>query len=207
MTDKISICNMALSALGVSTEIQDFDNEKSKEAQACRRFYDNLRQKALRDFDWPFANAIDFLALLANPAGLTQPTVEWTYWYRYPANALAIRRILNGATRSDTTDSRTDYAVGRDATGRLIYTNMATAQIQYTYDETDATRFPPDFADAFSLLLASRIAPRLTGGDPQKLGVQAYTLYRISLSEAKANAANEEPRVDPPEADMISVRE
>lgn len=206
MSDKVSICNMALSYLGVSTEIQDFDNEKSKEAQACRRFYDNLRQKLLRDFDWPFANAIDFLALLANPIGLTQPTVEWTYWYRYPANAIAIRRILNNATRSDTADSRVDFAVGRDSAGRVIYSNMATAQIQYTYDETDATRFPADFADALSLLLASRMASRLTGGDPNKLGMQTYQMYRLSISEAKANSANQEPRVRPPEADMIAVR-
>lgn len=207
MTDKITIANMALSHLGASTEIQDFDTDKTKEAQACRRFYDNLRQKVLRDFDWPFANAIDFLSQLPNPTGLSQPTVEWSYWYRYPSTAIAIRRILNGATRSDTADSRADFAVGRDAAGRVIYTNQAApAQIQYTYDETDATRFPPDFADALSLLLASRMAPRLTGGDPQKLGIQAYQMYRFSISEAWANSANQEPRVDPPEADLITVR-
>lgn len=206
---KIDICNFALSQLAISYEMQDFDNERSKEAQVCRRFYDAARQKVLRDFDWPFANAIDFLAQLANPTGLSQPTVEWAYWYRYPANALSVHRILNGATRQDTRDSRVAFAIGRDSVGRLIYTNMAPpAQIQYTFDEQDATRFPPDFVIALSFYLAFLIAIRLTqGGDTGlKLRTEAHAFYREAIQEAWANSANQEPQIVPPDADMITVR-
>lgn len=206
MAAKIDICNMAISHLAVGAEIQDFDNEKTEPAMACRRFYDIARQKVLRDFDWPFANTVEYLAQLANPSGLTQPTVEWTYWYRYPANALAIRRILNQATRVDTVQSRAEYSVGRDATGRVIYSDLLTAQIQYTYNETDTERFPPDFVVALSLYLAFLIGPRVSGGDQFKLADRAYLLYRQAIAEAKANAANEEPRDQPPEAEMIAVR-
>lgn len=203
---KIDIANMAVSHLAVGLEIQDFDNEKTEAAQAARRFYDLARQKVLRDYDWPFANTIEFLALLANPVGLTQPTTEWLYSYRYPANAIAVRRILNQATRVDTAGSRAIYSVGRDSVGRIIYSDLATAQIQYTYDETDTTRFPPDFAVALSFYLAFLIGPRVSGGDQFKLADRAYVLYQRAILEAQANAANEEPPDNLPDAEMILAR-
>lgn len=210
MSSKADICNQALSHLAISTEIQDFDNEKSKEAQACRRFYDVARQKVLRDFDWPFANTIEFLALLANPAGLNQPTIEWAYSYRYPANAVAIHRMLNGATRIDTQLSRAMYSIGRDSVGKIIYADLATpVQVQYTYNETDPERFPPDFVIALSFYLAFLIAARLTqGGDTGlQLRKDAYAWYVKSVDEAQANSANQEPSDLPPDAEMIRVRE
>lgn len=203
---KTDIANMAVSHLAVGLEIQDFDNEKTEAAQAARRFYDLARQKVLRDYDWPFANTIEFLALLANPVGLTQPTTEWLYSYRYPANAIAVRRILNQAMRVDTADSRAIYSVGRDAVGRIIYSDLATAQIQYTYDETDPTRFPPDFVVALSFYLAFLIGPRVSGGDQFKLADRAYLLYQRAILEAQANAANEEPPDNLPDAEMILAR-
>lgn len=207
MSAKIDIANMALSHLAVSTEIQDFDNEKSKEAQVCRRFYELARMKVLRDYDWPFANTIEFLALLANPVGLTQPTAEWTYAYRYPANAVAVRRILNQATRVDTINSRAIYSLGRDSVGRIIYSDLLTAQIQYTYNEIDPERFPPDFVAALSFYLAFLIGPRVAGGDQYKLADRAYGHYRNGLAEAQANAANEEPPDNPPASELELSRD
>jgi len=52
--------------------------------------------------------------------------------------------------------------------------------------------FPPDFAEAVSLLLAAYLAPTLTGGDPQKLGGRALQLYEWAIARAKANARNEQ---------------
>lgn len=67
--------------------------------------------------------------------------------------------------------------------------------------------FPPDFAEAVSLLLAAYIAPTLTAGDPQKLGVRAYQLYEFRLRAAQANAQNEQ-QVDMlvPESEFIRAR-
>src|SRR5687767_3211022 len=115
MSADVDIANMALGHLGISTEIQVLATEASKEARACRRYYNLARDKTLRDFDWPFANAIEDLQLIEE-----QPTVEWAYSYRYPANAVAVRRILNGATRADTESSRVRFSVGRDDLGRII---------------------------------------------------------------------------------------
>jgi hypothetical protein len=200
---KIDICNMAISHLAVGEEINDFDTDATESAQACRRFYDPARLKVLRDFDWPFASATVALSLVE-----TDPTVEWGYSYRYPADALSLRRMPNGATRVDTQLSRALYSIGRDSAGKLIYAATADAEIQYTFDEDDAERFPPDFVIALSFYLAYLIANRVAGGgDVRKLKTDAYAGYRVALLEAMANAANEEPSDPPPEAEMISVRE
>lgn len=203
MSAKIDIANMAIGHIAVGEEIADFDLEKSEHAQACRRYYDIARQKVLRDFDWPFASTVEALTLVA-----TAPTIEWGYSYRYPAKSLAVRRILNGATRVDTPSSREHYSVGRDATGRILYADLASPlQLQYTYDETDTERFTPDFVIALSFYLAFLIGPRVTSGAQiAQLSDRAFGHYKLAIMEARANALNEEPRDDPPEAEMILAR-
>lgn len=203
MSAKIDIANLAISHIAVGEEIADLDNEKSEAAQACRRFYDVARQKVLRDFDWPFASAVEVLALVA-----TAPTIEWGYSYRYPSKAMALRRMLNGATRVDTRSSRAHFSIGRDATGRILYADLASPlTIQYTYDETDTERFTPDFVIALSFYLAFLIGPRVTSGAQIKeLSDRAFGHYKLAIMEARANALNQEPKDDPPEAEMILVR-
>lgn len=204
MSSELDICNMALSHLGVSTEIQDLATERSKEAQACRRFYENTRDEVLRDFDWSFARRREDLALVA-----TDPNTDWGYSYRKPADALAIRSLPNDAgIRIDTAASRVVYEEGSDTTGDLIFTDQTDAEVIYTFRETVAEKFPPDFVQALSLLLASKIGPRVAGGDQFKLADRAFTLYRVAIQKAQANAANENGRLDPePDAEMIRVRE
>jgi hypothetical protein len=78
----VDICNLALSHVGVSTEIANLDTERSKEAQACRRFYEPTREEVLRAFAWPFATRFVDLQLVEE-----EPNDEWAYSYRYPATA------------------------------------------------------------------------------------------------------------------------
>lgn len=198
---KVDIANLAISHLAVGLEINDFDAEKTEAAQACRRFYDVARQKVLRDFDWAFANTIESLTQIA-----ANPTLEWGYSYRYPAKALALRRVLNGATRVDTATSRAVYSIARDGTGRILYTDIVSAAIQYTYDEDDTTRFPPDFVIALSYYIASLIGPRVAGGDQFKLADRAAVYYRQAIAEAQRNAAQEEPRDQDPDPALVNIR-
>jgi hypothetical protein len=204
MSSDLDICNMALSHLGVSTEIQNLSSERSKEAQACRRFYEPTRDEVLRDFDWSFARRRADLSLVA-----TDPNTDWGYSYRKPAEVLAIRSLPNDAgIRIDTVASRVVYEEGSDTAGELIFTDQADAEVIYTVRETDPEKFPPDFVAALSLLLAARIGPRVAGGDQFKLADRAYALYRLAIQKAQANAANENARLDPdPDAEMIRVRE
>lgn len=193
------LCNEALSHLGVSVEIASLDSDKSKEAKACRRFYDRTLDEVLRDFAWGFANVIESLALVEDFTGLAS---DWLYSYRYPANAVAIRRLfLDGAGRLLNERAQTRYTFGRDASGLLIYADLASATVEYTMRETDTSRFPADFASAFTHLLAHKIGPRVAG-DKVQLVADQLQLYDLSLRKARANDLNEQ-KPDPARFDEL----
>src|SRR5690348_5220067 len=131
MPADVDVCNQALSHLGVATEIQDLENENSANARVCSRFYDDARDQALRDFPWPFATMSGALALVT-----VNPTIEWAYAYRMPADALAFRRFVTGRlgilpTPNSFCDAQfpsplalnVPFRIARDDGGQLIYTD------------------------------------------------------------------------------------
>lgn len=201
MASSTEICNLALSHLGVGKEIAALETERSQEASACRRFFDLARDEALRDFAWPFATKIIALGLVEE-----EPNDEWNYAYRYPTDCLNLRRILSG-TRNDTRQTRVPHRIARDDSGRLIYTDTENAEAEYTILVDDPEQYPPDFTMALSLLIASYIAPRVTGGDPFKMGDRALRLYALSIEKARANSINEEQTEEHPESEFIRGRE
>lgn len=192
------ICNMALSHLGISKEIANL-NEQSKEAEACRRFYDITRQSVLKDHSWPFASKYATLALIEQ-----NPNDEWTYAYRYPVDCLFLRRILSGL-RNDTEASKIPYAISQDDAGYVILTNQDSAQVHYTIDVSESL-FTSDFALALSYRLSHYMAPRLTAGDPYKLGAQSLQKYFVEVSRATANAFNEDASVQFQDTESILAR-
>lgn len=197
---KASICNMALSHLGVSDAVTDVDTESSKEAQACRLFYEACRDDVLRAFAWPFAVIIEDLTIVEE-----DPNDEWAFSYRYPSGCLAARRLLSG-TRTDSQNTVVPYRVARDASGRVIFTDLEDAQIEYTSLVDAEEEWDSIFVSALTYLLAFKIAPRLAGGDESKLGDRAFKLYLYELSRAQAAAANEERPDLPPDAELITAR-
>src|ERR1019366_340865 len=118
----IGICNLALSHLATGLEVQSW-TDATKEAAACRRFYDLARRKVLRAFPWPFATQFVSLTLVGGmPA---QPvTPEWGYSYRLPPDWLRIVRICSGRSRNDTQQTRIPYRVMSDNAGGLLYTDF-----------------------------------------------------------------------------------
>lgn len=198
------IANMAISHLGVGVDIADLDTEDSQEAIACRRFYEPARKATLRDFPWPFATAFADLALVeTTPDEIDE---EWAYSHRYPSSCLKIRRIVSGVL-PETRQSRIPYQEARDSTGKLIYSNYLTPRVEFTYDESTVSRFDDDFVLAFSLRLAAYVAPRLTSGDPFKLGLRALQLYMSHVGMAQATAVNEQQDREEPESEFIRARD
>lgn len=191
METRNSLCNMALSHVGITDRIADI-TDKNTRARACFLFYDNVVEQALRDFDWPFARRYSTLQIVATLA--TDGTAEWTYSYRAPSDMLAARRIVNGLnTRVETVLSRIAFTLAGDDQGGLIYTDRAAPVIlQYTARAIDTSRFPADFAQSVALLLAAHIAPEISRGDELKLGERALAKYDYRVRRAWANAANEE---------------
>lgn len=200
MASETEICNLALSHLGVGKEIGNLETENSAEASACRRFYDPTIEKVLTDFPWPFATRFATLALVEE-----DPTEEWEYSYRLPSDSLKVRRILSGS-RQDSPNSRIAYRIASDSAGRLIYTDQDSAQVEYTARLADTTLFDVLFVEAASYALAYQIAPRVTAGDPFKLGEKAFQMYQYSLRQAQASALREQQDDFPLEAEHIRGR-
>jgi len=206
MASETEICNMALSHLGVSKEIANLETERSAEASACRRFYDMTRDEVLRGFPWPFATKFAALGLVSDSDDDDHGNDEWDYAYRYPTDCLKMRRIKSG-TRNDSRSSRVPYIIAKDDEGKLIYTDQEDAEAEYTVLVDDPGLYPPDFVMALSLRLAAYIAPRLTAGDPFKMGDRSLKLYVLSQATAEANAVNEQQDEDTPDPDLIRARE
>lgn len=197
---KTNLANLALVHLAVSSEIANVDTDNTPIARAFRRVYETTRDEVLRDFAWPFAKRTVELQLVEE-----DPTTEWAYSYRYPTDCLKARRLVSGS-RNESRAQRIPYSIAGDDSGSLIYTDLEDAQLEYTMGVTDPARWMPDFVVALSLLLAHRIAPSTTGGDPAKLGRRALELFQFRIASAQNNALNEEQADIEPDSSLISSR-
>lgn len=200
MASKVAICNMALGAVGVGDQIANLDTERSAEARACRLFYEDTLKELLRLFPWPFAKKTAALALVEE-----DPNDEWAYSYRYPVDCVMPRRILSGV-RTDTRATRVPTSIDSDDSGQLILCDRAEAELEYTRFVDNPQVFPGDFVSAFAYLLAIRIAPLVTAGDPFGIMQKAQRLHDMYLLKAQANAANEEQPDVEPDPETISGR-
>lgn len=183
--NQVEICNIALGRIGMET-IERMD-EASECARVCRRFYDFVRQTVLRQYPWTFATKQVRLALM------DQTPPDYKYAYRYPADALCLRHMYNeyfqGLTRNN------QYKLLGDKDGKVIYTNVPNAWIEYTEDSEDPTFWDAQFIEAFAWKLAAEIAFTLTGNlNIAQNCVQAYNAYFV---EAAADDAMEENVLDP----------
>jgi hypothetical protein len=194
------IANIALSNIGVGKEIANLDTEQSAEANACRRFFETAKKATLSDLDWSFATKCAVLNLVEEG-----PNTEWKYSYRYPVDAISIRRVVSDI-RNDTSLTRVPLKITRDGSGKLILTDRQNAEAEYTENITDPGFFTPEFDLALSFRLAYYIAPRLTGGDPFQLQNRMIKFYELELNQAKKTNINEQVPDLPPESEFIETR-
>lgn len=200
MASKTEIANLAISHLGTAKEISALETERSEEANACKRYFDVARDAVLKDFNWPFATKIFKLSLVQE-----DPNADWKYAYRYPVDCIHVRRILTGK-KNETRQDRIPYKIGKDALGKIIYTDKELAEIEYTERVEDPQFYSADFVMALSFRLASYIAPRLTKGDPFKMKNDMVAQYEAEIEMAKSNSLNEEQVYEDPESELIRVR-
>lgn len=183
--NKIEICNIALGRIGVEN-ISRLD-EESEAARTCRQYYDFARQNLLRQFPWTFAVRKVQLALL------TTTPEDYKYAYRYPAECLAVRTMYHSGC-CDRIPKLNMYKIGSDEEGRVIYTNIEKAVMEYTADIEDASLFDAQFIDALAWKLAAEIAFKLTGR--MDIAQNAQQAYLAFASQAQTEDANEENLYD-----------
>ena len=153
MMDKIDVCNLALSRIGIDTV--EALTEASEPARVCSQFYDHCRRVVLRKYPWTWATRrVQLAELTDKPQG-------FSYAYRYPASCVALRKLYNG--HFDNIPAYTGYQIVSDKEGRVIYTDVANVSAEYTADIEDAGLFDDQFVEALSWKLAGAIAFKLTG--------------------------------------------
>jgi hypothetical protein len=196
-TSVLSICNMAIARIGVSKLISSL-NEPSNEARMCSLFYEQMRDYALREYPWNFAEK---RVVLAN-AGI--PPQGYGYKYAYPSDCLKALRITNPSTRTPRNDQRVHFKVATENGIKVIYTDQAEAELVYTSRIEEPTLFDPMFSSALSYLLASEMAMPLSV-QPQ-IATQARNAYAQVSSAAAAASMGEGAEEPAPESELTSAR-
>ena len=198
MSSDVEICNIALSRVAYTQPIVSF-TERSKAAELCRVFYSSLREQVLQAFPWPFAESIVALADIGSPAP------GWAFRYRYPADCLKVRDIVQpGWRRALRSDQQTPFALGYDSGGWVIHTDQPEAACRFTFKVEDSTFFDAQFADALSWRLAMELAlPLSSKPDLQQFATQQF---RQALTVAEGSAFQESQDDPEPESEFITVR-
>lgn len=180
MTTSTDIANMALRNIANSNEIANLDTDTSKQAKACRAFYQISLLHLLRRRHWRFARKVAELVIV-DP----NPDSHYEYAYRYPADCIEFRNVRSSERVMNET-TLIAHDIIPDADGRLVVTDEPDACGEYTYMVSNPDHWPPDFILALSFHLSTLLAPSLTSGDPFQMGKQAAMLYQYYFGEAAA---------------------
>lgn len=180
MISKITICNLALAQLG-QAPISSLEQDDEK-ARRLNLFYDPVRDEVLRTHNWAFAGAEEPLALIE-----TDTENPNRYIYKYPAEALFVRRVFSRDGRGEALKFREVFRT--DLHSRVLAVDCPRAYAEYTRRILDENLFDAAFVKSFSLALACDLAVALTGDS--QLAAQILQKYTLSLDEARRSNMTE----------------
>ncbi len=181
MYTSTSICNMALAYLGqapISSLKQD--NER---ARLLQLFYAPVRDEVLRAHNWAFATVEKPLVRV-----VTQARKTGRFFYKYPADALFIRRVSSPAHTQQPLPFTQEYDAHTHQ--RMLVTSAAQAVATYIRRVTDESQFDATFAKTFALALASDAALALTGD--VTLAARLQQQYQIYIEQARQTNLSEQ---------------
>ena len=215
---EVDIANMALSYLGISTQIQSFADQ-NEQAKACAFWYPKCRDQLLQMAPWPFAYTSITLASDASLAGAsgtiggTFAFPGWPFAYQYPNDCLQAIAVttyagqrLGPAYWSNwwwPTAGMT-YAIPKipykivQSTANpgdlmILCDVQATATsplyLFYIQCVTNTAQFSPLFTDALSFSLGWKIGMSLRSSNPAKVQY-CQAAAKQSRLEALAQALN-----------------
>jgi hypothetical protein len=207
---EVVIGNMALARIGVSRPLSgDQDGtlanctDTSVEKEQLDLWYDQSRQRALTEYAWQFARKSVLLTQASDGVGEIWDD-EWDNAYELPTDCLMARRFVNdrglGYYRYGCSegiwpwgdDSEWKFVIRAHKGAKVILTDVSTADanLEYTENVTDVTRFTRPFAAGLAWLIASELALPLdvNVGKAQA----ALQTYYATAQQAAAFSANEE---------------
>lgn len=183
MADKITIWNLALSAIG-SRALISSPVEKGREADLCRLYYPQLVDSLLKSASWPCANAWAKLAVVAerdlSVAWTPGPVAPgWRFAYAAPADMLAPRHLI----------SFNRFAVGNYAEQTLLYMQEEQPVLYYTRRVEREETFDTALTSALISILASKLCRPISGKDGRTEKLKEEAVETVLL--AKTEFANE----------------
>jgi hypothetical protein len=175
MISQVDICNLALTHLGVKpiTSLED----SSAPARALKLIFNNTRDAVLRAHNWNFASKTEALAEISG-----EPVLGWSHLYKYPSNALFIRKIMNDQTLSITTPQEFKECLSPRTNQKAIAAKIPLAYAEFTVRITDSNSFDANFVDALSYRLAATLAQPLTGD--AGMGSRLLGVYDVMIRDA-----------------------
>jgi hypothetical protein len=184
---EVSICNLALTEIGRSSQIASID-EQSTSARLCKQRYPYARDAVLRAYDWNFAAARVELDALSG-----SPVFEYSKAFTLPDDCLRVRSIYGGERCKWKVEKRQILA---NWTGKLplIYTALIT----------DTTEFDPLFVAALASYIAADICIALTESTTRQQGL--WQSYRMKMTEARMRDGQEDTPDDLPVGSWVESR-
>lgn len=186
-----TIINQALSRLGISKRVVSIKTDLTQEADTARLHYVEDVARTLRDVPWPFATRHAALQLVT---GVSSP--DWAYAYRQPTDCVFERRLI--APRSGAVDpTPPPFQLSSDAQGGLIFCNVASATLEYTYRPPCAAGIGDAlFREALGWRHALSLAPALSR--MTEAAAACEKMYEQTIAKARAILTPGVPGVLPP---------
>jgi hypothetical protein len=190
--------------------VVNFLTDQSEQAKCVRTYYDQAVRVLLADFPWPFATVQQKLNLVENFY-----SAERQFAYAYPVNCIKVRRLYSpfGYNRNDDVQSKQKYKIVQtpspDNQGQMIKVILADCPnlwVEFTGNDTVVSDYSEVFVECLEYLLAWKMAPRLTGGDPYQLGEKAKNNFIQTRKTAETIDGNEEVPDDQRLGEFIDQR-
>jgi len=174
----VSICNIALIALGTSTITSLSDNVKG--AILCKLRYDDCRRAVLRSQPW---NCNAGLAQL--PADATPPPFGYENRFLLPIDCLRV----NSLPDSD--------GENWEVEGGYLLTNAdAPLNVKYGTDLKDPTRFDPLLVQVIAYYLALELSPSLAQNQSVTNTVASKLRDKLEMARLVSSQENKSKEYD-----------
>ncbi len=217
-TSKTIICKQGLAMVGYNGILSDVDNDQTPAANACRLFFDSIRDVVLEARPWPFATRRWKL----QDIGIEGTLYEGEYLYRYkkPADCILGVALLdkNGGRRLGIrhnplvaqqyahqlrkppfriVDQETEY-------GQAIICDLEDAIIEGNVRVEEVNLFSSTFNHALAMGIAAHAGMAIRCDAKMVAGAQSQ--FTNWLAAAASLAQNEQQDDPQPESEYVSVR-
>lgn len=159
MFSKTEIYNIALTNLGISSPLQNY-NESDPRAIILNNYYDLARDTVLEMHDWSFAGAFKKLSNSIEES----PDPRFQYCFKLPNDCIASRAIIDPVDNKEK-----EFYPMTDINGaQVIVTNSNPCILRYTRRVENTSYFTAAFVNALGYYLAYQIAINITGSANKK---------------------------------------